>query len=324
MLDSKPLLLATDFPPIARRRLARVQVSLGYRCNQSCIHCHVEAGPRRRESMDAHTMELVLAFLGRTGAATLDITGGAPELNAVFRPLVERARGLGIQVMDRCNLTILEEPGQEDLAVFLAAHRVEVIASLPCYLGENVDGQRGKGVFDASIRGLRRLNALGYGADDGETTGLLLNLVYNPVGAMLPPPQCALEADFKRELAARYGVRFNRLLTLANMPIRRFGGWLMSTGRFDEYMRLLKESHQDENLDAVMCRDLISIDWRGQVYDCDFNQMLDLPLGAAGDARPHVSELASADDLTGAGIRVGEHCYGCTAGQGSSCGGALS
>jgi radical SAM/Cys-rich protein len=324
VLDSKPLLLQTDFPSIARRRLTTVQVNLGYRCNQSCVHCHVEAGPKRRETMDTDTMEQVLAFLARSGAGSLDITGGAPELNDVFRPLVSRAHALGVHVMDRCNLTILEESGQADLPEFLAAHRVEVIASLPCYLGENVDGQRGKGVFDASIRGLRRLNALGYGAEDADATGLLLNLVYNPVDAVLPPPQCALEADYKRELAQRYGVRFNRLLTLANMPIRRFGGWLLSNGRFDEYMRLLKSSHRNENLDAVMCRDLVSIDWQGYVYDCDFNQMLGLPLGAAGDSRPHVSELLDADRLTGAGIRVGEHCYGCTAGQGSSCGGALS
>lgn len=324
MLDSKPLLLETDFPPIARRRLSTVQVNLGYRCNQSCVHCHVDAGPKRREEMDADTMEQVLAFLKHSGAETLDITGGAPELNAVFRPLVEAARALGVRVMDRCNLTILTEPGQEDLAEFLAAHRVEIIASLPCYLEDNVDGQRGKGVFDGSIQGLRQLNALGYGADDAESTGLLLNLVYNPVDAVLPPPQCALEADYKRELHERYGIRFSRLLTLANMPIRRFGGWLLSTGRFDDYMRLLKDAHRDENLDAVMCRDLISIDWQGYVYDCDFNQMLGLPLGAAAGERRHISELADASGLTGAGIRVGEHCFGCTAGQGSSCGGALS
>ena len=321
MLDSKPLLLNSDFPALMRRRLAVVQVNLGYRCNQSCVHCHVDAGPKRREEMSSDTLAQVLAFLARSGAGTLDITGGAPELNAVFRPFVERARALGVHVMDRCNLTILEEPGQAGLADFLAAHRVEVIASLPCYLGENVDGQRGKGVFEASIRGLKRLNALGYGLDG---SGLLLNLVYNPVDAVLPPPQCALEADYKRELAERYGVRFNRLLTLANMPIRRFGGWLMSTGRFDGYMQLLKDAHRDENLDAVMCRDLISIDWQGYVYDCDFNQMLGLPLGAAGGARRHVSELTAATDLTGAEIAVGGHCYGCTAGQGSSCGGALS
>jgi radical SAM/Cys-rich protein len=320
VLDSKPLLLGTDFPVLTRRRLTTVQVNLGYRCNQSCVHCHVDAGPKRREEMSAETMEQVLAFVARSGAATLDITGGAPELNAVFRPLVERARALGVHVMDRCNLTILEEPGQEPLAGFLAEHRVEVIASLPCWLGENVDGQRGKGVFDASIRGLKRLNALGYGADE---TGLVLNLVYNPVDAVLPPPQCALEVDYKRELAERYGIRFNRLLSLTNMPIRRFGGWLLSTGRFDGYMRLLRAAHREENLDAVMCRDLISIDWQGYLYDCDFNQMLGLPLGADGGARRHIGELADAADLTGAGIAVGGHCYGCTAGQGSSCGGAL-
>jgi radical SAM/Cys-rich protein len=324
VLDSKPLLLSTDFPPIARRRLTTVQVNLGYRCNQSCLHCHVDAGPKRREEMTADTMEQVLGFVARSGAGMLDITGGAPELNAVFRPLVTRARGLGVQVMDRCNLTILEEPGQEDLADFLAAHKVEITASLPCYLGENVDGQRGKGVFESSIRGLERLNALGYGADDANVTGLVLNLVYNPVDAVLPPPQCVLEADYKRELGARYGIRFNRLLTLANMPIRRFGGWLLSTRRFDDYMRLLKDAHRDENLDAVMCRDLVSIDWQGYVYDCDFNQMLGLPLGAGRAGRRHLSELKDADMLTGASIHVGEHCYGCTAGQGSSCGGALS
>ncbi len=324
MLDSKPLLLETEFPPIARRRLQTVQVNLGYRCNQSCVHCHVDAGPKRREEMDAETMEQVLAFLAHSGAGTLDITGGAPELNAVFRPLVERARALGVKVMDRCNLTILAEPGQEDLAAFLAAHRVEIIASLPCYLEDNVDGQRGKGVFDASIRGLKQLNALGYGGDDAAATGRTLNLVYNPVDAVLPPPQCALEADYKRALWDRYGVRFNALLTLTNMPIRRFGGWLLSTGRFHDYMRLLKTAHRDDNLDAVMCRDLISIDWQGYVYDCDFNQMLGLPLGAADGGRRHISELTSADGLTGAGIRVGEHCFGCTAGQGSSCGGALT
>jgi radical SAM/Cys-rich protein len=328
VLDSTPLLMDSDFPAIRRRALATVQVNLGYRCNQSCLHCHVDAGPKRREEMSTATSEEVLTFLRRSGAQTLDVTGGAPELNAVFRPLVEGARLLGVDVLDRCNLTILEEPGQEDLAEFLAAHRVEIIASLPCYLGENVDGQRGKGVFDASIRGLQRLNALGYGDDDPRTDGLRLNLVYNPVDAVLPPPQSALEADYKRELSQRYGVRFNRLLTLTNMPIRRFGGWLLSTGRFDDYMRLLKGAHQDDNLDGVMCRDLISIDWRGYVYDCDFNQMLDMPLAHPADdemqGRLHVRDLLDGDALTGAAIRVADHCYGCTAGQGSSCGGALS
>lgn len=324
MLDSKPLLFPTSFPALNRRRPTTLQVNLGYRCNQSCAHCHVDAGPRRREAMDASTLAQVLAYLRLGGTRTLDITGGAPELNAVFRPLVEAADDLGLQVMDRCNLTILEEPGQGDLAEFLAAHRVEVIASLPCYLAENVDAQRGNGVFEASVRGLQRLNALGYG--DG-ASGLVLNLVYNPIGATLPPPQRALEADYKRELQARYGVRFDRLLTLTNMPIRRFGSWLQSKGQFGDYLTLLKGAHRDDNLNAVMCRDLISIDWRGYLYDCDFNQMLDLPLELDADrtgGRLHIGDLAGNAALAGGPIRVGEHCWGCTAGQGSSCGGALS
>ncbi|MEY6431048.1 arsenosugar biosynthesis radical SAM (seleno)protein ArsS [Thioalkalicoccus limnaeus] len=319
MLDSRPLLWPTDFPLIQRRNLLTVQVNLGYRCNQSCQHCHVDAGPNRAEQMEAETIAEVLAFLDREPVATLDITGGAPELNPGFRDLVRGARARGVSVMDRCNLTILEEPGQEELAAFLADQGVEVVASLPCYLEDNVDAQRGRGVFEASLRGLRRLNALGYG--DG-VSGLELDLVYNPRGPDLPPPQCALEADYKRELASRYGIRFDRLLTLANMPIKRFGSLLQSTGRFGEYLDLLKTAHRAENLAAVMCRDLVSIDWRGYLYDCDFNQMLDLPLETPASERWHIRDLSAAA-LTGRPIRVGEHCYGCTAGQGSSCGGAL-
>lgn len=321
MLDSKPLLFPSDFPALSRRRPTTLQVNLGYRCNQSCVHCHVDAGPKRREEMDFATLDAVLGYLGRGGTRVLDITGGAPELNAVFRPLVEAARGLGVHVMDRCNLTILEEPEQADLAEFLATHGVEVIASLPCYLAENVDAQRGDGVFEASIRALKRLNRLGYG--DGRS-GLKLSLVYNPTGATLPPPQCALEADYKRELSARYGVRFDQLLTLANMPIRRFGSWLQSKGQFTEYVTTLKQAHRDENLESVMCRDLISIDWQGYVYDCDFNQMLALSADGGEGKRVHIGALSGPDDLAGGAIRVGDHCYGCTAGQGSSCGGALS
>lgn len=318
MLDSKPLLFPTDFPTIERHSLMTLQVNLGYRCNQSCVHCHVDAGPRRPEVMSTDTIGAVLAFLRRGRVTTLDLTGGAPELNPNFRHLVRGARGLGILVLDRCNLTILEEPGQEDLAGFLAENRVEVVASLPCYLEENVDGQRGKGVFKASIRGLRRLNALGYGR---EGTGLRINLVYNPLGPSLPPPQGSLEADYKRVLEERYGIRFDRLLTLTNMPIRRFGSMLQSRGHFTEYLDLLKSAHQESNLEAVMCRTLVSVDWRGYLYDCDFNQMLDLPLN--GGRRLHIAELA-AGDLDGRPIRVGEHCWGCTAGQGSSCTGALT
>jgi len=308
------------FPAVRRARLETLQVNLGYKCNQSCVHCHVNAGPQRTEEMSRETVTDVLAFLGVSGVRQLDITGGAPELNAHFRELVLRARELGAHVIDRCNLTILEEPGQEGLAEFLAAQRVEVIASLPCYLEDNVDRQRGKGVFEKSLRALRRLNALGYGVED---SGLALNLVYNPQGATLPPPQGALEADYKRILGERHGIVFNRLYTLANMPIQRFGSTLVSKGQFNEYMALLHRAHRDENLETVMCRTLISVDWKGYVYDCDFNQMLDLPLVLEGRKRTHLSELIG-HDLQGNAVKVRDHCYGCTAGQGSSCGGALA
>ena len=315
-----PLIQTTDFPAIRRRRVDTLQVNLGYQCNQSCLHCHVNAGPTRTEQMSRQTAQTVLDYLRASGIRTLDITGGAPELNPNFRRLVAQARGLGVHVTDRCNLTILEEPGQEDLAEFLAAQRVEIIASLPCYLEENVDRQRGAGVFDKSICALRRLNALGYGSGD---SGLTLNLVYNPQGPSLPPSQCKLEADYKRELGERYGIVFDKLLTLSNMPIQRFGSTLISKGQFNDYMRLLRASHRDENLEAVMCRSLISVDWQGYVYDCDFNQMLGLPLRVNGTPRLHLAELGGVD-LDGNPIVVMEHCYGCTAGQGSSCGGALA
>jgi radical SAM/Cys-rich protein len=314
-----PLLRATDFPPIRRKRLETLQVNLGYRCNQSCTHCHVAAGPNRTEQMSPQNVAVVLAFLARQRIATLDLTGGAPELHPLFRETVARARTLGVRVIDRCNLTILEEPGQEGLAEFLAGERVEIVASLPCYLEANVDRQRGKGVFETSIQGLRRLNALGYGRAD---TGLVLNLVYNPQGPSLPPSQSSLEADYKRELRARYGIVFDRLYTLTNMPIQRFGSMLISKGRFNEYMALLRNAYQESNLDGVMCRSLLSVDWQGFVYDCDFNQMLGLPLGQGHRPRTHLSHL-DVDALEGLPIRVADHCYGCTAGQGSSCGGAL-
>ena len=319
MRDSLPLLLHTDFPLIDRQRVETVQANLGYRCNQSCTHCHVAAGPQRTEEMNWETMELLLRYVSAWGITTLDVTGGAPELNPWFRQLVIQARALGARVIDRCNLTILTEPGQEDLAAFLAEQEVEVIASLPCYLEENVDQQRGKGVFEASLAGLRQLNALGYGGPD---RALTLNLVYNPLGPLLPPDQIGLEAAYKRELANRYGVVFNRLLALTNMPIQRFGSQLISKGQFRPYMALLKSAHRDENLEAVMCRNLISVDWQGYVYDCDFNQMLRLPLGAGGPRPTHLSTVLDRE-LAGARIRVADHCYGCTAGQGSSCGGAL-
>ncbi len=315
-----PLLANTDFPVLKRRALDTLQVNLGYRCNQSCLHCHVNAGPNRTEEMSLETIDTILALLRADPALkTLDLTGGAPELNPHFRYLVAAARALEVRVIDRCNLTILEEPGQEGLAEFLAAHRVEVVASMPCYLEDNVDRQRGKGVFDASIRGLQRLNALGYGLPE---SGLSLNLVYNPQGPSLPPPQQALEQDYKQHLAAHFGVLFNQLFTLANMPIQRFGSTLVSKGQFATYMALLKSAHRDENLDQVMCRTLISVDWQGWLYDCDFNQQLGLPIRESGKARMQVRELVSAR-LDGRAIRVADHCFGCTAGQGSSCGGAL-
>jgi len=319
MRDTWPLLEPIPFPAIRRGAVETLQVNLGYRCNQSCVHCHVNAGPNRTEEMDGATVELALAFLERKRIGTLDVTGGAPELNRHFRHLVNAARDMGVRVMDRCNLTILEVPGQEDLADFLAAQQVEIVASMPCYLLDNVDRQRGKGVFDASIRALKRLNAVGYGREE---TGLTLNLVFNPQGPALPPAQAALEADYKRVLGEAHGIVFNTLFTLANMPIQRFGATLIAKGQFDRYLELLREAHRDENLDGVMCRSLISIDYRGYVYDCDFNQMLDLPLRRGDHDRVHLSDLFE-EDIAGNPIRVAGHCFGCTAGQGSSCGGAL-
>ena len=317
-----PLLEVSNFPAIRRRGVETLQVNLGYKCNQTCLHCHVNAGPTRTEMMSLDTIEMVLAYLRAKAIKTLDVTGGAPELNEHFRYLVREARTAGVHVIDRCNLTILEEPGQQGLAEFLADQGVEIIASLPCYTEELVDRQRGKGVYEKSIRAIKQLNRLGYAMLG---TGLSLNLVYNPQGPALPSEQASLEADYKRVLSEFFGIRFDRLYTLANMPIARFGSTLISTGQFNAYMRLLRDAYQEKNLDTVMCRDLISVDWQGYAYDCDFNQMLGLPLRLAGQHKPrlHLSELLSAD-LEGAGIVVKDHCFGCTAGQGSSCGGALA
>jgi len=314
-----PLLVDTDFPALRRARLETLQVNLGYVCNQTCVHCHVNAGPTRTEAMTAETAAQVLEYFAASGATTLDLTGGAPELNANFRDLVRAVRARGGRVIDRCNLTVLFEPGQEDLARFLADHQVAIVASLPCYTMELVDRQRGKGVYEKSMDALRLLNSLGYGAPGGALT---IDLVYNPQGASLPPPQAQLEADYKRILGER-GIAFNRLLTLANMPIQRFGSMLVSKGTFATYMALLRSAHRDENLESVMCRSLVSIDWQGFLYDCDFNQMLGLPLRVAGRPRLHLRD-ALGHDLEGNAIVVRDHCYGCTAGQGSSCGGALA
>ncbi|MCW8963980.1 MAG: arsenosugar biosynthesis radical SAM protein ArsS [Gammaproteobacteria bacterium] len=319
MHETLQLLQSTQFPPIRRRELTTLQANLGYKCNQSCLHCHVNASPKRREVMSRETIDQLLMALQQSTATTLDMTGGAPELNPDFRYLVEKARQLGTGIIDRCNLTILSEPGQEDLAGFLARHQVEVVASMPCYLEENVDAQRGDGVFLRSIKGLQQLNALGYGITN---SGLVLNLVYNPQGASLPPPQSTLEQDYKKHLLDNYGIQFNRLLTITNMPIKRFGSTLVSRGEFEDYMQLLKSSHVEANVDAVMCRDLISIDWQGYIYDCDFNQMLKLPMQINNQPKPHIRDLLQ-QEISGLPIIIADHCYGCTAGQGSSCGGAL-
>ena len=312
-----PLLKATDFPALRRSRLDVLQVNIGYYCNQSCLHCHVNASPRRKEMMSAATAADVIAFMRGHPLHTLDLTGGAPELHEQFKPLVEAGRALGMRVIDRCNLTVLEEPGQEDTADYLADQGVDIVASLPCYLEENVDAQRGNDVFASSIRGLRELNARGYGI---EGSGLTIDLVFNPQGPELPPPQEALQEAYKQHLQDNYQVQFNNLLTLANLPINRFGSTLVSRGEFHSYMDLLKSSHSDANLDLVMCRNTLSVDYQGYVYDCDFNQQLAMPM--AGKRR-HISEL-DAGQLTDQPVAVADHCYGCTAGQGSSCGGALA
>jgi radical SAM/Cys-rich protein len=350
---STSILAPTEFPAIRRGDLTTLQVNLGYRCNQSCSHCHVGAGPSRTEMMDPLTLELIPRVLAARGIGCLDITGGAPELHPGFRELIRVARGAGVSVIDRCNLTILGEPGQEDLAAFLAHQRVTVVASLPCYLSDNVDRQRGDGVFARSITGLHQLNALGYGQ---EGSGLELYLVYNPQGPVLPPPQAALEADYRQALSRDHDVVFNGLYALANMPIRRFEAVLRATGELESYRELLRRHHRDANLAAVMCRQLISVDWQGWLHDCDFNQMLGLGLdrqelepgtnpgrpqgearepwrqdndrtGAPSTAdhstRAHLRDLLWGDPA-GTAVRVGEHCWGCTAGGGSSCGGALS
>ncbi|OQW75164.1 MAG: radical SAM protein [Proteobacteria bacterium ST_bin11] len=320
MHETKSLLLDSNFPALFRKPLQILQVNLGYLCNLSCVHCHVNAGPKRTEMMSRETVDQVLALADAANIHTLDLTGGAPEMHADFRYLVRAARDRGIEVIDRCNLTILEEPECSDLAEFLAAQQVNIVASLPCYLEENVDKQRGKGVFKDSLAALQRLNRLGYGQPD---SGLELNLVFNPQDAVLPPDQQQLELAYKLHLQQHYGIVFNRLFAIANMPIQRFGSTLVSHGRFDSYLRLLKDSFRAENLENLMCLNTLSIDWQGYVYDCDFNQMLDLPLGAVSKPKLHISEL-HLHRLPGAPIATAAHCYGCTAGQGSSCGGALA
>jgi radical SAM/Cys-rich protein len=306
-------------PPLRRGRVATLQLNIGRRCDLACHHCHVEAGPRRSEAMDRRGAERVVELLAfNPGVELLDVTGGAPELNENFRFVVAGARSLGRRVIDRCNLTVLFLPGQEDTAEFLAAHGVEVVASLPCYTRENVDAQRGRGTFAASIEGLRRLNALGYGRPG---SALRLDLVYNPGGAFLPPPQAELEARYRAELRELFGLEFHRLLAITNMPIRRFAHALARDGQLDAYLGLLVNHFNPDALPGLMCRSLLSIGYDGSLHDCDFNQMLELPL--PGPERT-IWDMTDLSRLEGRPIATAGHCFGCTAGAGSSCGGALA
>ncbi len=308
-----------DFPSIERKRLSNLQVNLGYKCNQACSHCHVDASPLRKEMMNEYNISLIPKVIKRYGIDRLDLTGGAPEMHPLFKDLIFEVNKLNIDIIDRCNLTILSEPGYEYLAEYLARNKVIIIASLPCYEEINVDFQRGKGVFKRSIKVLKELNQLGYGK---ENSGLQLDLVYNPIGAVLPPSQTSLEMKYKEELSKRFDIEFNNLLVLANMPIKRFALYLDSQGKLEEYKSLLAKNHNSNNLDYVMCKDTLSIDWQGKIYDCDFNQQLGL------NAKFHpftLNDLANRDiTIKGKQISVGEHCFGCTAGNGSSCGGSLS
>jgi radical SAM/Cys-rich protein len=304
---------------LRKRAIEVLQVNMGKYCNQACTHCHVEAGPGRKEMMTRETVGAVLKFLSAAKIPTVDITGGAPELNPNFDCLVESSAGLGRRVMDRCNLTVIFEPRKDYLPEFFRANKVELICSLPCYTEENVDRQRGEGTFELSIRALQRFNELGYG---DPATGLELHLVYNPLGAYLPPPQERLEEDYKKNLKEKYGIVFNRLYCLANMPITRFEKFLKLRGEYDRYVELLESAFNPATLDKVMCRELISVGWDGLVYDCDFNQMLNLPMMDEDGEAIKISAL-SPDGLENRPILVGDHCYACTAGAGSSCGGAL-
>ncbi|MBT6184876.1 MAG: radical SAM/Cys-rich domain protein [Betaproteobacteria bacterium] len=318
MHDTLPLLNNGKFPRIYRGKVETLQINLGYLCNQACLHCHVNAGPTRKEQMTLDTIEEIVQLIDNVKPKMVDLTGGAPELNVHFKYLVTEITKRRISIIDRCNLTILSEPGQEDLTQFLSKHKVIVTASLPCYSEENVNSQRGDGVFERSIDGLRQLNGAGYGKGNPD---LQLHLVYNPIGASLPPPQKTLEKEYKQHLSENYDVSFDSLLTITNMPIKRFGSTLISRGEFGSYLQLLESSYQEKNLASVMCKTLLSIDWEGYVYDCDFNQMLGLPFGDT-EKKIHVRDLKMGE-LDGNPIAVRDHCFGCTAGNGSSCSGAM-
>ncbi len=307
------------FPKIERKELTCLQVNIGYKCNQACSHCHVDASPYRTEMMDKDTLSLIPKVLKKYSLTSLDITGGAPEMHPGFKELVREARDLEVEVINRCNLTILSEPGYEDLASFMAENQVTVVASLPCYLKENVDKQRGKDVFEKSITGLHKLNAMGYG---NPTKGLILNLVFNPQGPVLPPSQQKLETEYRRELLMSHGIHFNSLFTIVNMPINRFSRDLERAGLLDEYNLLLESSFNPSNLDSVMCRNLISVNWKGELFDCDFNQQLMQKM--PGNLN-HLRDLLNNNlKIVDSPISVGQHCYGCTAGSGSSCSGSLT
>ncbi len=321
MRDTWPLLKNTDFPPIMRNQIEILQVNLGYLCNQTCLHCHVAAGPNRKELMGRENIDQLLKILERPSIHTLDLTGGAPEMNPMFRELVLEARKLDVTIIDRCNLTILLEPGYEDLPRFLAENEVQIVASLPCYMEENVDAQRGKGVYQKSIEALKILNSLGYSQ---EGSNLTITLVYNPTGPFLPPPQESLFNDYEHFLLDKYGIKFDALFTITNMPIARFGSTLISRNEFETYMTLLKDSFSAGNLSGLMCKNQLSVDWQGFVYDCDFNQMLNMNIKNPETREPlHISDVLE-HDLLNIPVRIADHCYGCTAGQGSSCGGALA
>jgi radical SAM/Cys-rich protein len=317
------VLRAHGLGELHRGRVTTLQVNVGRLCNLACHHCHVEAGPKRTEVLTAAVGERLLELLAASPEVeVLDLTGGAPEMNDSFRHLVTGARQLGRRVIDRCNLTVLLEPGKEDLAEFLAAERVAVVASLPCYTTDNVDRQRGRGVFEGSIEALRRLNALGYGQAN---SALRLDLVYNPLGPSLPPDQAQLERDYKRELSEHFGIDFHHLLTITNMPIRRFADQLARLGRRESYQALLVNHFNPATVTGLMCRSQVSVDWSGSLYDCDFNLMLGLPLPADNTGpRRTIWDVSSLDPLSGTTIATASHCFGCTAGAGSSCSGSLA
>jgi radical SAM/Cys-rich protein len=310
MLTKRALNLRRTKPDI-------LQINVGKLCNLTCTHCHVNAGPKRKEIMTRETSDRIVDWLAATGIPTVDLTGGAPEMFPDFRHLISRLRALPQRrrILDRCNLTILLEPGFVGLAEFLAENEVEIIASMPCYSPENVNAQRGEGVFEGSIAALRQLNAIGYGIDPT----LPLNLVYNPNGAFLPGRQAELEADYKRELGRQFGIVFNQLFTITNLPIARFASWLRHSGQHEEYLNLLIEAFNPATVEGLMCRNTINVGWQGEVYDCDFNQMLNLKLG---NEKVLLWDL-DPGSLEGGQIATGDHCFGCTAGAGSSCGGSL-